>query len=117
MTQYLLTIYQPDGTVPQPELLERVAADLHLLNEELQAAGAWVFTGGLHPPEAARTVRPLKRDLLVTDGPYVEAKEHVGGFWIITAPDLDTATQWARKAAAATTLPIEVRAIQDVPAY
>lgn len=119
MTQYLLTIYQPDGGVPEPEVMAHVAGDLHTFNEELKAAGSWVFTGGLLPAEAARVVRPRPRvrDTIVTDGPYTEGKEHVGGFWVIDAPDLDTATEWGRKAAAATTLPIEVREFHDVPAF
>jgi hypothetical protein len=112
--QYLLSIYQPDGPVPDAETLQRVAADLHLLNEELRASGSWVFTGGLHAPASATTVRA---DGLLTDGPYLEGKEHIGGFWVIIAPDLDAALAWGRKAAAATTLPVEVRPFQDVPPF
>ena len=95
----------------------RSAADLHALNTELKAAGAWVFTGGLHDPAASTVVRGGKRDVVITDGPYIEGKEHIGGFWIIDAPDLDAALAWAQKATAATTLPIEVRPFQDVPDY
>jgi hypothetical protein len=117
MTQYLLSIYQPDGGPPAAEVREKVARDLHALNQEIKAAGGWVFTGGLHAPSTATVVRVRDRELLVTDGPYVEGKEHVGGFWIVDAPDLDRALGWARKAAQATTLPIEVRPFQDRPEY
>jgi hypothetical protein len=115
MTQYLLSIYQPDGEPPPPEVLDEVMRDLAVLNEEIKAAGAWVFTGGLHPPSTATVVRVTDGDVLITDGPYAEGKEHVGGFWIITAPDLDAALEWGRKAASATSLPIEVRPFQHGP--
>lgn len=114
MAQYLLTIYQPDGGPPPPEVLEPVMRDLRALNEEIKAAGGWVFSGGLHEPSTATVVRVRDREVLTTDGPYVESKEHVGGFWIVRAPDLDAALGWARKAARATTLPIEVRPFQHV---
>jgi hypothetical protein len=118
MTQYLLSIYQPDGDPPPPEFLEKVGRDLHLLNQELKAAGAWVFSRGLHAPSTATVVRQRDGDLLTTDGPYVEGKEHVGGFWIIEAADLDAALGWAGKAARALVrLPVEVRPFQDVPEY
>lgn len=114
MPQYLLSIYQPDGGMPDPETMARIAADLHRLNEELRESGSWVFTGGLHAPSSATVVRA---DGMITDGPYLEAKEHIGGIYVITAPDLDAALRWGRKAAAATTLPIEVRPFQDVPPF
>ena len=99
MTQYLLSIYQPDGEPPAPDVMDRVAKDLHLLNEELKEAGAWVFTGGLHAPGSATVVRVRDGDVLTTDGPYVEGKEHLGGFWVITAPDRGAALGWAGHAA------------------
>jgi hypothetical protein len=117
MTQYMLTIYQPDGEPPAPEFLERVGQDLHALNQEIKAAGGWVFSRGLHAPSTATVVRVRDREIVTTDGPYVEGKEHIGGFWIVDAPDLDVALGWARQAAQATTLPIEVRPFQDVPEY
>jgi len=117
MTQYLLSIYQPEGGTPPPEFLEAVGRELHVMNEELKAAGAWVFSRGFDAPGTARVVRARDRDVTITDGPYIEAKEHIGGFWIIDVPDLDAALGWARRAARATTLPIEVRAFQDVPEY
>jgi hypothetical protein len=116
MTQYLLSIYQPEGP-PPPDVIERVVKDLHVLNEELKAAGAWVFTGGLHAASTATVVALRDRDVMITDGPYLEGKEHVGGFWVINAPDLDAALEWAGKATRATTLPIEVRPFQDRAEY
>ena len=113
MPQYLLSIYQPEGEA-DPEAMAQIAADLHRFNQELRESGSWVFTGGLHAPSTATVVRA---DGLLTDGPYVEGKEHVGGVWVITAPDLDVALEWGRKAAVATTLPIEVRPFQDVAPY
>jgi hypothetical protein len=110
--QYLLSIYQPDGGVPDAESMARITAGLHRLNEELRESGSWVFTGGLHAPGSAAVVRA---DGMITDGPYIESKEHIGGIYVITAPDLDAALEWGRKAAAVTTLPIEVRLFHDVP--
>lgn len=117
MTQYLLSIYQPDGEPPPPERLASVARDLHAMNQELKSAGAWVFSRGLHAPSTATVVRVRDREVVTTDGPYIESKEHIGGFWIIDVPDLDSALGWARKATRATALPIEVRPFQDVPEY
>lgn len=117
MALYLLSIYQPDGDPPPPEFLEPVARRLHALNEEIKASGAWVFSRGLHAPDTATVVKARDTEILMTDGPYVEGKEHIGGFWIVNAPDLDAALGWARKAAQATTLPIEVRPFQDIPEY
>lgn len=112
MRQYLLSIYQPDGGTPPPEVLAKVMRDVGALIEETKAAGAWVFNGGLHAPHTATVVRLKDGELLVTDGPYVEGKEHIGGFFVLRAPDLDGALAWARKAARAITLPIEVRPFQ-----
>ena len=115
MKQYLLSVYQPDGPAPPAELLERISADLDALNAELKRAGAWVFTGGLHPPSTATVVRVSDGEALVTDGPFAEGKEHIGGFTIVRAPDLDAALEWGRRLAEATTLPIEVRPFQGEP--
>ena len=112
MTHYLLTIYQPDGGPPPPEVLEPVMRDIAALNQELKARGAWVWSGGLHAPGTATVVKLKDGELLTTDGPYLEGKEHVGGFWIIDCPDLDAALEWANRAARAVTLPIEVRPFQ-----
>ncbi len=115
MTQYLLSVYHPeDGSFPEDQM-PKVMADVDALNAEITAAGAWVFAGGLHPSSSATTVRAQDGRILVTDGPFAEAKEHVGGFWVISAPDLDAALQWARKAALACQVPIEVRPFQDQP--
>ena len=113
MKQYLLSVIQPDGPAPTAEVLETISRDLDALNQELKAAGAWVFAGGLHPPSTATVVRIQDGEVLTTDGPYAEGKEHIGGFTIIKAPDLDAALEWGGKAARATTLPIEVRPFQD----
>jgi hypothetical protein len=113
MTTYLLSIYQPEGGPPPPEVLDRIMSDLDALNEELKAAGAWVFAGGLHAPSTATVLRPRDGDVLTTDGPFAEGKEHIGGFTIIRAPDLDAALEWGRRLALATTLPVEVRPFQD----
>ena len=112
MTQYLLSIYQPDGPVPEPDALAAISRDLDVVNRELVAAGAWVFAGGLFPASTATVLRPKADDVLMTDGPYVEGKEHLGGFTIVSAPDLDVALEWGRKLARATTLPVEVRPFQ-----
>ncbi|MFC4610843.1 YciI family protein [Streptomyces maoxianensis] len=112
MQQYLLSIYQPDGDPPPPEVLEPIMRDLEAVNAELRAAGAWVFAGGLHPPSTATVVRLEDGELLTTDGPYIEGKEHIGGFTVIQAPDLDAALEWGGKLARAITLPIEVRPLQ-----
>jgi hypothetical protein len=109
MKRYLLTIWQPDGPPPEDLDLDRVMADVDALIEETKEAGAWVFNGGLHPPDTATVLREEGGETLVTDGPYLEGKEHVGGFLVIDAPDLDAALGWARKTARAIGLPIEVR--------
>ena len=98
MTQYLLSIYQPDGPIPEPEVLARIGRDLHALNEEIKAAGSWVFTGGLHSPDSATVVRERAGD-------------------VVTAPDLDAALGYAADATRATGLPIEVRPFQDAPEH
>jgi hypothetical protein len=116
MKQYLLSIHQPDGGTPPPEVLEKVMREVGALIGEIRSAGAWVFNGGLHPPSTATVVRLKDGELLTTDGPYVEGKEHIGGLLIIKAPDLDAALEWGRKLARVITLPIEVRPFQgEVP--
>ena len=116
MKQYLLSTYQPDAR-PPPEVMARmgeIMANVNALVQEAKDAGAWVFNGGLHPPSTATVVRLAQGELLITDGPYAEGKEHVGGFLIVEAPDLDAALEWARKLArvlgnGTDSLPIEVR--------
>jgi hypothetical protein len=104
MNQYLLSIYQPDGPIPSPEALQKVMKDVNALTAEMKGAGAWVFSGGLHPPETATVVRMRDTKLLTTDGPYTEGKEHIGGFTVIRAADLDAALGWARKLTTALTI-------------
>jgi hypothetical protein len=114
MKQYLLSIYQPDGDPPPPETLEPIMRRVAAVRQEMKAAGVWVFSGGLHAASTATVVRPGNGDVLMTDGPYVEGKEHIGGLTIINVPDLDAALEWGRKLAQAIgVLPIEVRPFQD----
>lgn len=112
MNQYLISIYQPDGGVPEPEVLEPIMRDVEAVNAELREAGAWVFAGGLFPPSTATVLRLKDSEVLTTDGPYVEGKEHLGGFTVIRAADLDEALAWGAKVARAITLPVEVRPLQ-----
>jgi hypothetical protein len=115
MTQYLLSVIQPDGDPPPGVDLEQIMRDIAAVNEEMKAAGAWVFSGGLHPPSTATVVRLQAGEMLMTDGPFAEGKEHIGGFTIINARDLDSALEWGRKLARAITLPIEIRPFQGEP--
>ena len=120
MAQYLLSIYQPDAP-PPPEVsarMDQIMADVNALIEEAKTAGAWVFNGALHAPSTATVVRLENGHVLTTDGPFAEGREHVGGFLIVEAPDLDAALTWGRKLAGvlgdgSTSLPIEVRPFQD----
>ena len=114
--QYLLSIYQPDGARPEPAQLGPVMERIGRLREDMHRAGAWVFHAGLHPAESSTVVRVTDGKTLVTDGPYLEGKEHIGGFNVIEAPDLDAAIGWARRLAEAlvldghqTGLAVEVR--------
>ena len=105
MQHYLLSVIQPDGPTPPAEVMEKIRAQVAAYHAELKAAGAWVFSGGLHSPSTATIVKGTE----TVDGPFAEGKEHIGGLTIIRAPDLDAALAWARKASKATSLPIEVR--------
>jgi hypothetical protein len=113
MKQYLLSVYHPEDYIPEPEVMDKISADVGALNAELRAAGAWVFAGGLHPSSTATVVRVEGGDVLVTDGPFAEGKEHIGGFWVIKVPDLDSALEWGRKATRACAVPVEVRPFHD----
>jgi hypothetical protein len=117
MKQYLLSVYQPDGEPPPPEILGPIMEKVAALRDEMKAAGVWVFAGGLHDPSTATVLYVKNGELLTTDGPYIEGKEHLGGFTIIKAPDLDAALEWGRKAARAITLPIEVRPFREDDAH
>jgi hypothetical protein len=110
MPRYMLTMYQPDGPPPPPEMLGPIMRNLAALNAEMQAAGVWVSAVGLSPAADAMVVRVRGGKALATDGPFVESKEHVGGFTVIEAPDLGAALKWSERLAGVTTLPIEVRA-------
>jgi hypothetical protein len=112
MKRYLLSIIQPDGEPPPSEVMDKVMREVDSLLQEAKAAGVWVFNGGLHAPSTATVVRLHEGEVLITDGPFAEGKEHVGGVLIIEAPDLDSALDWGRKATRAITLPIEVRPFQ-----
>jgi hypothetical protein len=116
MQAYLLSIYQPDGPPPPDVDLEQVTAQLGRLNADIKAAGAWVFSGGLHAPSTATVMRVRHDEVVTTDGPYVEGKEHLGGFTIVNAEDLDGAMRWATRLAEATGLPIEVRPLAHADA-
>lgn len=114
MKQYLLSIIYPPGSVqPPPAALEKIMRDVRAVNAEMQAAGVWVFAGGLCDPSTATVVRVQDGDYLTTDGPFAESKEQIGGISIIKVPDLDAALGWARKLTRAITVPIEVRPFQD----
>ena len=89
MQQYLLSIYQPAGDPPPPEVLGPIMDKVAAWDGDLMAAGAWVFTGQLHPPDTATVVRDRQGEMIVTDGPFIEGKEHLGGFVVIAVPDLD----------------------------
>jgi hypothetical protein len=111
MTQYLVAIHHPDDYDTSLED-EAMGRDIDALNDEMMAAGVRIFAGGLeHPASTAKSLRPQPDGkVLLTDGPYLEAKEHVGGFWLLEAADLNEALAWGRKAAVACRAPVEVRA-------
>jgi hypothetical protein len=106
MAQYLLALYNDDQRFSAAEF-QRLCADVPALDGRMQDAGVFVFHGGL-PPESATVVRQSGDDFLITDGPYPETKEHLGGFWIIDVADLDAALEWAKLAAVACRRPVEV---------
>jgi hypothetical protein len=111
--KYLLSVYQPEGGTPDPEMLERVMRDLEIVNNDLKAAGAWVFAGGLHAPSTATVLQLKDGDVRATDGPFLEGKEYLGGISIIDVADLDEALGWSRRIAGAIGLPIELRPFFD----
>ena len=115
MPQYLLSVYMVDGDEePSADATERMYADVGALNEEIKQAGSWVFANGLHPPTTATVVSAQDGEVLTTDGPFPEAKEQLGGFWVIDVSDLDAALAWARKATVACGKPVEVRPFQEL---
>ena len=110
MTQYLVAIYRPENYDPAVSEDEAMRREIGALNEEMKTAGVRVFVGGLQPHSSARSLRlqPAGK-VLITDGPYAETKEHIGGFWVLKASDLGEALAWGRKAAVACRAPVEVR--------
>jgi hypothetical protein len=114
MTQYLLSVYMVEGEpAPAEDEIQTIYADVDRFNEEVKAAGAWVFAGGLHPADTATVVKAKDGDVVTTDGPFAESKEQIGGFWVIEAADLDAALSWAAKGSAACRGAVEVRPFQD----
>ncbi len=110
MTQYLVAIHHPDDYDPSLED-EAMHRDIDALNDEMKAAGIRIFVGGLQSARNAKSLRAQPDgEVVITDGPYLETKEHVGGFWVLKAADLDEALAWARKAAVACRASVEVRA-------
>jgi hypothetical protein len=115
MSQYLLSVFMTDAPAPAEADLQEAFAAVDRFNQKLQAEGAWVFAGGLHHFDTATVVEVKDGDTIVTDGPFSEAKEQIGGFWVITAPDLDAAMRWAAEGSAACRNAVEVRPFQDEP--
>jgi hypothetical protein len=113
MAQYLLSVYQPDGEPPPDVDLQRIMQELGALRDRLKDQGAWVFNAGLHPASTATVVHARDGDVLTTDGPFTEGKEHLGGFTVVEAPDLDAALAWAGEMTRITGLPVEVRPMVD----
>lgn len=114
MKQYLLSVHYVEGQAPpSPEVMQQMYKDVDTLNLVIKEKGAWVFGGGLHEPSSSTVVSVKNGEVLMADGPFAEAKEHIGGFWIIKAADLDAALEWAKKATVACQSPVEVRPFQD----
>ena len=114
MKQYLLSVYMVDGEpVPSEDEMQQIFKDVDAFNAEVQAKGAWVFAGGLHPADTATVVKSKDGETLTTDGPFAETKEQIGGFWVIKCADLDAALDWAAKGSAACRGAVEVRPFQD----
>jgi hypothetical protein len=115
MTQYLLSVHDPESGRPDMNGsdMQPIFAAVDAFNKELQAGGSWVFAGGLEDASTATVVDATGTDVLVTDGPYAETKEQLGGFWVVEAPDLDAALELARRGSAACQSPVEVRPFQS----
>ena len=114
MAEYLLAVYGVEGqdNYTSDDDMQKAFTQVEAFNQKLQTAGAWVFGGGLHPADTASTVRTDSGQRVVTDGPYSEAKEQIGGFWVVNAPDLDAALDLADEASRACMQPVEVRPFQ-----
>src|SRR5256884_9511474 len=113
MTQYLLSINQPDGPPPPSVDLGKVMREVSVVIAEMKATGAWVFNGGLHPASTATVLRLEAGEGLITDGPHAQGKEHVGGLCLVEAPDPHGAPEGGRKLARAVALPIELRPVHE----
>ncbi len=114
MKQYLLSVCYPAGaSPPAPDALKRIMSDVRALRDEMQSAGVWVFSGGLHAADTATVLRHQNGEIVPTDGPFIESKEQIGGITILRVADLDAALSWAGKLARATTTPIEVRPFME----
>lgn len=110
MTHYLLSVYVgTDDPQPAEDTLQEMYAAVDVFNKELQDSGAWVFAGGLHPIDSATVVDGRGETPITTDGPFLETKEYLGGFWVVQADDLDTAVDLARRGSTACRGPVEVR--------
>src|SRR3977135_3576355 len=113
MKQYMMSVYHPeDWELPKADM-DASGADVDALNVEIRKAGAWVFGGGLPPSSTATTLRVKDGEVLTTDGPFAEGKEHIGGFWVIKVANLDEALKWGHRASQARRVPMEVRPFQD----
>ena len=116
MVYYLLSVHSIEGEVAEPisdEQMQESWRQLQVVEQAMKSSGAWVFSGRLHEPDTATVVRVSDGQVLTTDGPFVEAKEHLGGFYIIQAEDLDAALAWASKVTEAIMKPIEVWPFYD----
>jgi hypothetical protein len=114
--QYLMSVYHVAGEPrPSGDAFKSIVADVDVFNAKLMKTGAWVFAGGLCEPAVSTVVRVKDREVLVSDGPFSEAKEHIGGFWIVQCDDLDAALALAKEGARACRFPVEVRPFQDPP--
>jgi hypothetical protein len=113
MKQYLLAVYSDESAQFTDEETQAAFKAVDAFNAELQASGAWVFAGGLHPHSDTTVVRAQGGKVVTTDGPFAETKEQIGGFWVIKAADLDAALELAAKGAQACGWPVEVRPFQD----
>ena len=114
MKTYLLSVcYPAGGKPPAPEVLQTISRDVRAIQAEMQAAGVWVFSGGLHPANTATVLRQRDGDIVTTDGPFIESKEQIGGISIVRCADLDAALAWGRKLARAIGVPIEVRPFME----
>ena len=114
MRQYLISVHSVEGAPPMSEdETQTMFRETARINDELQAAGAWVFGGGLMSPQSATVVRVENGATTMSDGPFVETKEHIAGFWVIKCADLDQALAWAQQCAAACG-PVEVRPFDDL---